>query len=70
MGLTGLSRDALHVYAGMLVFLLAAVILRRSLRSPVPWLATVAVACGMEVVDAIAAPCRSVTSGYAAARMT
>ena len=53
MGLTGLSRDALHVYAGMLVFLLAAVILRKSLRSPVPWILTVAVACGMEVVDAI-----------------
>lgn len=53
MSLTGLSRDALHVHAGMLVFLLSAALSRRYLRSPVPWMLTMAVACGMEAVDAV-----------------
>ena len=35
---TGLDRDALHVYAGMLGSIGAAAILRRTLASPLPWL--------------------------------
>lgn len=53
MQLTHLSRDALHVYAGMAVFLLTAAVLRKNLKSPIPWLAVLALACGMEVLDAI-----------------
>lgn len=50
--LTGLSRDALHVYAGMFVFLLAAFVMRKSPRSLVPLLAVFSVAAGMEALDA------------------
>ena len=53
MSLTGLTRDALHVHAGMLVFVLSAAILRKSLASPWPWLVAMAVACGMEALDAV-----------------
>ena len=53
MSLTQLSRDALHVHAGLLVFVLAAVVLRRGLGTPGPWLAAMAVACGMEAMDAV-----------------
>ncbi len=53
MSVTGLSRDALHMHAGMLVFVLAAVILRKSFRSPLPWMLAMAVACGAEVLDAL-----------------
>jgi hypothetical protein len=35
---SGLNMDALHVHAGMALQLLAALVLRRSLRSPLPWL--------------------------------
>ncbi|MEO9635239.1 MAG: hypothetical protein ABJF89_10055 [Parasphingorhabdus sp.] len=34
---TGLDRDALHIYAGIGIQLVVALILRRSLASPVPW---------------------------------
>ena len=50
--LTGLSRDALHVYAGMIVFLLSAALFKKKLLSHVPWLVVVAVACCMEALDA------------------
>jgi hypothetical protein len=50
--LTGLSRDALHVYAGMLVFVVGAALLRKRLHSPIPWLLVLVVACGMEALDA------------------
>lgn len=53
MSLTHLSRDALHVHAGLLVFVLAAAVLRKSPGSPWPWLAAAAVACGMEALDAV-----------------
>lgn len=49
----GLSKDALHVYVGLAVFLLIALALRQSLRSPLPWLAVVAVALAGELFDAI-----------------
>lgn len=35
---TGLNMDALHVYAGMLCHIAAALAMRRSLASPLPWL--------------------------------
>ncbi|HEY0414330.1 MAG TPA: hypothetical protein VGD66_14440 [Allosphingosinicella sp.] len=35
---SGLNMDALHVHAGILLQLLAALLLRRPLRSPLPWL--------------------------------
>ena len=35
---TGLGMDALHVHAGVLLQLLAALVLRRRLASPLPWL--------------------------------
>ena len=48
---TGLSKDTLHVYVGLAVFLLAALLFRRRLRSLVPWLAVLLVACAGELLD-------------------
>jgi hypothetical protein len=51
MGLTGLSRDSLHLHIGLLTMVLAAVVSRRTLASPLPWLAVLAVACLAEAWD-------------------
>ena len=48
---TGLSKDALHIYVGLCVFLFVAVASRRSLASWLPFLAVVLVASLGEVVD-------------------
>jgi hypothetical protein len=48
---TGLDMDALHVHAGIIVQLLAALILRRSLRSPLPWLIVLATVLANEAYD-------------------
>jgi hypothetical protein len=48
---TGLSKDALHIYAGLAVFLAAAVILRTSPGSAIPWLVVLAVALTGELLD-------------------
>ena len=48
---TGLSRDALHVYAGMTLMLLTAAALRRPLQSVIPWLAVLLVAVVIELPD-------------------
>ncbi len=48
---TGLSKDTLHVYVGMAIFLGVAGLARRPLRSLVPWLAVLVVTCVGEVVD-------------------
>ena len=48
---TGLSRDALHIYFGLGVFLLSAAALRKSLRSYLPWLAVWAAALFGELLD-------------------
>lgn len=48
---TALSRDALHVYLGLLVQLGAALILRRKLGDWLPWLAVLALAIGNEIAD-------------------
>jgi hypothetical protein len=48
---TGLSRDALHVYSGLLVQIVAALAVRRSLAHPVPWLCVLAMALLNEYAD-------------------
>jgi hypothetical protein len=48
---TGLSRDALHIYAAVAAQLLAALLLRRSLAHPLPWLCALAVTVGDEWVE-------------------
>ena len=47
----GLPKDALHIYVGMAVFLLVAIVLRRPLRSLVPIGAVLAAALAGEVWD-------------------
>ena len=44
---TGLSRDALHIHAAVLLQLFVAAISRRGLRNPIPWL----VVCVFEVLN-------------------
>lgn len=53
---TGLDRDSLHIYGGVGVQLVAAVILRRSLASPVPWFFVLVAALANEYYDANMAP--------------
>lgn len=48
---SGLSKDALHIYIGLTVFFLAAVISRRHLRSWLPLLVVVIVALIGEALD-------------------
>ena len=48
---SGLDMDAFHIYAGLLIQVLAALALRRSLRSPIPWLIVLAAAIANEVYD-------------------
>ena len=49
--LTGLPRDALHIYVGLFVLLITAIVSRRSLRDPLPILAVVLVAVAGELWD-------------------
>jgi hypothetical protein len=51
--LIGLSKDALHIYVGLAVFLLAALILRRPLRDWRPLAAVAAVALAGEIWDVV-----------------
>ena len=48
---TELERDALHIYAAILVQILAAALLRRSLASPWPWLLVLVAALLNEALD-------------------
>jgi hypothetical protein len=48
---TGLSKDALHVHVGLLVFLGTALIGRRPLQSATPWMAVLLVALLGEAID-------------------
>ena len=48
---TGLERDALHIYVAMLLQVGSAALLRRSLASPLPWLAVLAFALLNEGLD-------------------
>jgi len=43
--------DALHVHAGIACQLLAALLLRRSLRSPIPWLVVLGLVIANEYYD-------------------
>lgn len=47
----GLSKDALHIYVGLSVFLVTAAVLRKPLQSIIPWLAVAAVAIAGEALD-------------------
>lgn len=46
-----LSKDALHIYVGLAVLLIAAVVLRKPLQSIVPWLLVLALAVIGELAD-------------------
>lgn len=48
---TELERDALHIYAAILLQIGSAALLRRNLASPIPWLAVLAAALLNEVLD-------------------
>ena len=52
VGLTGLSKDALHVYAGLAVWLVAAAVFRKSITTLKPWLVVLVVALVIEGFDA------------------
>jgi hypothetical protein len=47
----GLDMDALHVHAGVMLQLAAAIVLRRPLRSPWPWLVVLGAECANEIYD-------------------
>jgi len=48
---TGLSKDALHIYAGLAIFFIAVIILRKPLKSTTPWLVILAFAVLAELID-------------------
>lgn len=48
-----LSKDALHIYVGLLVFLVAAAVARKGLRSTFPVIVVLAVAFLGEVLDTL-----------------
>jgi hypothetical protein len=51
---TDLERDALHIYAASLVQLAAALVLRRSVASLLPWIAALLLAVANEAADTLA----------------
>lgn len=48
---TGLAQDALHVHAGILVMLAAALVMRRPVSSPWPWLVVLLIELANEAID-------------------
>jgi hypothetical protein len=48
---SGLNMDALHVHAGLLCQILAALLMRRRLSSPWPWLVVLALVAANEYYD-------------------
>jgi hypothetical protein len=48
---TGLERDALHIYVALIIQLVSAALLRRTLASPWPWLIVLAFALANEWLD-------------------
>jgi hypothetical protein len=48
---SGLDMDSLHVHAGVLGQMAAALVLRKSVRSPIPWLLLLAAVIANEVYD-------------------
>ena len=51
---TGASEDLLHVHAGLLIFVISALVLKKKMRSPVPLALVVGFALLNEVVDQLA----------------
>lgn len=49
--LTGAQEDLLHVHAGLLIFVVAALVLRRKMRSPAPLIVVVVFAAANELLD-------------------
>ncbi len=49
--LTGAQEDLLHVHAGLLIFVLASLVLRRKMRSPLPLSVVAFFAVANEVLD-------------------
>lgn len=47
----GLSKDALHLHVGLAVFVLALVIFRLPMKSILPWLGVLVLACVGELAD-------------------
>ena len=47
----GLNMDALHVYFGLAIFVAVALVLRKPLRSPIPWLVLLALELANEYYD-------------------
>lgn len=54
--LTGASEELLHVHAGLLIFVISALLLRRKMRSPIPLVVVALFAALNEVVDALTGP--------------
>ena len=48
---SGISMDAWHILVGVGLFLLAALVLRRSIASPLPWVAVLLLEIGNEAYD-------------------
>lgn len=53
---TGLGQDALHIYAALLIQILAAAVLRRGIGHPLPWLCVLAAELVNEWLDLRATP--------------
>jgi lipoprotein signal peptidase len=51
---TGASEDLLHIHAGLLIFVVAALVLKKKMRSPVPLALVVVFALLNEVIDYLA----------------
>lgn len=48
---SGLDQDALHIHASIILYLVVLLVLRRSWRSPVPWLIVFALEAANELLD-------------------
>lgn len=48
---SGISMDALHILVGFAIFLLAALVLKRSVANGLPWVATLLLEIGNEAYD-------------------
>jgi hypothetical protein len=48
---SGISMDALHILVGFAIFLLAALVLKRSVANALPWAATLLLEIGNEAYD-------------------
>lgn len=51
LGAAGLSKDALHIYVGLLVYVFVAVVFVKSIKSVWPWIAAALVAVAGECLD-------------------